>query len=76
LVLFVGGLPVSLGFATGVVGLGALESLGFIWMIFRVRVGGGGRLNSSNVLLEPAWRGGLEIRPADASAGDGGDIGQ
>lgn len=78
LLLLAGGLLVSLGFAGDDVGFGELESLGFIWMIFRVRVGGGGRLNSSNVLFEPAWRGGLEVRlmDVDARAGDGGDTGQ
>lgn len=36
-------------------GLGELcWVLGFIWMILRVRVGGGGRLNSSNARLVPA----------------------
>lgn len=37
----------------GAAGLGWFWVLGFIWMILRVRVGGGGRLNSSRGRLIP-----------------------
>ena len=50
----VGGfLPFSRDLLAGGEGLGWVCALGFIWMILRVRVGGGGRPKSSSGLLTP-----------------------
>lgn len=56
-------------------GLGEDWVLGFIWMILRVRVGGGGRSKSSSGLLTLACRGGCGLRPGPRS-GEAGEAGQ
>lgn len=50
-------------------------SLGFIWMILRVRVGGGGRSNWSRGRLTPDWRSGREFAPIAMTSGEVGDVG-
>lgn len=68
--------PFEAGFAGAAAGsFGELWVFGFIWMILRVRVGGGGRSRSSRGLLKPACDGGFALR-LGSSRGDVGDAGK